>query len=118
MPKECACLTCITACVRCPGRLVPDDLAPIASHLGLSVPELMAKYLTPSDDLDNTGALRPQWIKNYGCVFLKNQRCSIHAVKPFECREWTHDVTSEQVDAIIERIGDAWREFPSTDALA
>lgn len=42
------------------------------------------------------------------CVFLDGDRCSIHAVKPFECRQYLHD-TQAQVEFRHAAIAEAWR---------
>ena len=108
MRKDCACLNCVLACVRCPGRLVPDDIAPIAQHLGVSEPELLTKYLVNAGTM-MTPALAPRLTPD-GCVFLKDQRCSIHAVKPYECREAMHDLTPVEVEHIDEVLRQQWRD--------
>lgn len=44
------------------------------------------------------------------CVFFKNGRCSIHAVKPFECREYSHTDTKDEVQARHVLVKDAWKD--------
>ena len=93
------------ACVRSPGRLVPDDLAPIAQHLNVNASKFALDVLEWHD-----GGWRPRLTPD-GCVFLKNQRCSIHAVKPYECREATHDLTLDEVRAIDEHVKREWWKY-------
>lgn len=104
MRTDCACLYCILACVRSPGRLVPDDVGPIAQHLGIPAVTLVTDYL---EDAGDGVTLRPRLTPD-GCVFLRDQRCTIHAVKPYECREARHDLTQIEVARIERHVRAAW----------
>lgn len=104
--KECTCLRCIMACVRAPGRLLPDDVDPIADYLGINTPLLVAEYLEDGGRETWRPRLTPD-----GCVFLKDQRCTIHAVKPYECREAMHDLSLAAVAQIEDEIAAAWERY-------
>jgi Fe-S-cluster containining protein len=100
---ECACEKCVTACQRTPGLFRPGEAEKAAAHLGIPFEEfkqqLMIDWWTA-----RTGRIyyyvprkvedKPERVADWGraflrspCVFLKDKRCSIHAAKPFECRE-------------------------------
>jgi Fe-S-cluster containining protein len=107
--QECNCFECISACTNDPGRLIPSDIKKIAAVLGCTPEQLIADYLVkiPLGD-GKISALAPAKLKGkryvaepgtiaqdyYAdqkgkCVFLdKENRCSIHSVKPFECGEY------------------------------
>lgn len=101
--RECACLRCVMACMIAPGLLMRDDVARIAEYLHIPVDELLETRL----DVHASGAVQPKMTPN-GCTFLVNQRCSIHAVKPFECREAMHDLTPDQGRDIVKRALADW----------
>lgn len=105
------CKRCGVCCTICPGSLEKDDVPRIAEHLGITVQELVSKYLTLHD---NAGYLVPMplrkgqtcgglylpsretWHKE-PCVFLIGTAnaciecsCSIYSVRPFQCRQGYH----------------------------
>lgn len=47
------------------------------------------------------------WWANGECVFYKEGHCSIHAVKPYECRQTIHGVDHP---GDHEAVGLSWRE--------
>ncbi len=61
----------------------PEDVAAIAEYLGISPEEFEKRFVGHRNGrLDiGTGA-------NGACHFLKDNRCSIHPVKPKNCRLW------------------------------
>lgn len=109
---ECSCEKCVSACKNYPGRLLPQDLRGIADFLGISTDELVDAYLvveyvenagrkmfmfSPAKlrrggkPLFSPGEVVEEWYltKQGRCIFLDSgDRCSIHPVKPFECREY------------------------------
>lgn len=78
-----ACRQCGECCRGDKGILVtPAEMAALAAFLDLSREELQRRYLVPS-------ALGPQVAaQNGACVFLADNRCRVHPVKPRICREW------------------------------
>ncbi len=83
------CKQCGHCCSLGSGFLVGDDIKKIARFMKITEKELAEKYLDEKE-LFNTRLSRPKLItqgKPYGrCIFLKDKRCSIHQVKPFQCR--------------------------------
>jgi len=94
------CRQCGHCCSHGSGFLVGDDTKTIAKHLKITEEELKQKYLEEKE-LFNTKLSRPRLITNdkpYGkCVFLKDKRCSIHKVKPFQCRVGNCNEYGEQL---------------------
>lgn len=74
------------------GFLAEDDATQIAQFLGISEEELKEKFLDEVK-MFNTNVLRPKSIKSdkpHGpCVFLDENGCKIHEVKPLHCRLYT-----------------------------
>lgn len=92
----CDCADCVAACRRQPGYLIPGDLERIAAHLGEPVEEVAARCFWSSEGavaMDTaTGrqfrlrTITPRYNRHAkACVFLKDDRCTIHAVAPFGC---------------------------------
>ena len=105
--KSCTCKHCIECCYYKPGWFLPGEAEKVAAYLGLSVQETFDKYLAVDyweryeDDRGNILVLSPATtIMEPGtmypsapcgqCIFLRDNRCSIHEVKPYECRQTTH----------------------------
>ena len=55
----------------------------LAQHLELSLKHFRARYMTRTEE--NIASLRMDQGK---CVFLLEGRCSVHQVKPTQCRTW------------------------------
>lgn len=85
--KECK--RCNKCCKFGSGFLINDDLKNIANFLGIKEEGLKKEYLEELEKF-NTKRFRPVTLKQgkkYGkCVFLTQDGCRIHKVKPFECR--------------------------------
>jgi len=93
----CSCAECIKPCHVMPGMLVPEDLQPIACKLGGDTTILLDK-LVASEGAKvgvvregklvqfNIPTLVPATKPDGSCVFLENDRCTIHEVSPFGCR--------------------------------
>jgi Fe-S-cluster containining protein len=84
-----SCKRCGNCCNYESGFLAEDDLEKISSYLNLSPEETKNKYLSEVERFGKT-LLRPKTIKEvkpFGkCIFLKENICSIHEVKPLMCR--------------------------------
>ncbi len=78
---------CQPGCTKCCDRdgsvyISENDLLRIADHLGLTAAAFEAKYVYRT-----TYQLRLRKPRNRQCEFLKpNEGCTIHAVKPVQCR--------------------------------
>jgi len=111
--ESCACSTCVDACSHKPGWLAPGDAEVIAAHLGVSLEELFkTKLIVDWYGQGKNGdifLLSPAKVgkaagKMSGasplgvCVFLKDNLCQIHAVKPTECKKSTHAVVGQDGD--------------------
>jgi Fe-S-cluster containining protein len=106
-PTDCTCFRCVEACRKQPGWFKPGEAEKAAELLGLPFDEF--KKFIVMDHADNEKAPTAPYVwaprkvgvdqpvdelrshytqrKPGVCVFLKDGRCSIHAAKPFECRE-------------------------------
>ena len=92
------CRRCGHCCRYGSGFLGPDDASSIAEFLGVTEEKLRRDYLEEVD-IFNTPMLRPKKEGTpYGrCIFLEDNLCSIHDVKPLQCRIGTceekgHDI--------------------------
>lgn len=100
-----ACRRCGACCTGAPGTIyvAPAELAPIATCLGLALPDLIHTYLHPFRDSysireDNRGH----------CLFF-DAGCAIYAARPMQCRTfpfWFRNLRSEA------RWRDVQRECP------
>ncbi len=77
------CRQCGDCCAGRGGIFVrPEEVAGMAAFLGLSPQEFTRRYVVTN----SLGAHLD--IKNGYCVFLKDNCCQVHPVKPFICRQW------------------------------
>ncbi len=73
--------------------LTEDDVIRIARHLGIDAAEFEAKYVHRT-----ARSLRLRKPSDRQCLFHRENRCSIHAVKPVQCRVfpfWPEIIESE-----------------------
>lgn len=113
--RDCTCEKCVSACKRSPGKMLPYEAERIAKFLELPFDELKKKliknyhYNSETDPLiweprkvgmdEDEEIASDEYTNRRGtCVFLKNDRCTIHEVKPFECR----------ISLLCEKSVDAW----------
>lgn len=64
-------------------RVTPEEIRKIAEFLDISVQECCNKYIMQVSD--------GYWLKdkpNKDCVFLEDNLCAIHPVKPKQCRDF------------------------------
>lgn len=102
------CSYCRKGCEMKPGWFLPGEAEAAAEFMDLPVAEFFARYLAvdwweADSDLPETFVLSPAIAGEEAgtefpgdprgeCVFYRGQRCQIHPVKPFECRErWCGD---------------------------
>jgi hypothetical protein len=115
---------------------MPDQIKPLADHLGLTEQELFDKHLLVDwvDTLDKDGeetdktvyVISPAIVgadpgQQYPrsplgvCRWLVDGKCAIHAFKPFECAEYDHNETAEVGMDIHRRIiPEAWESHQVT----
>ena len=79
------CQQCGDCCAGRGGIFVrPEEVAEMAAFLEMDEGEFQDRYLEPS-------SLGTRLAINDGvCVFLQDNRCRVHAVKPFICRQWPY----------------------------
>ncbi len=75
------------ACCRWPGvvRLRPEEIAPLAGHLGMPPAEFIARFTTLAPD--RLGLILTEQ-SDGACIFLEKNLCRVHAVKPLQCRDF------------------------------
>lgn len=128
----CTCRRCVSACRCKPGWFLPGEAEKAAALLDMTLPEFFRKHLMVDwwerwrgvhgkEDSRDVFVLSPALVGEAPgteapgnprgqCVFLKNNRCSIHAAKPYECRMYVHDDADKQVSDRKEHIVAAWAD--------
>ena len=105
---DCSCERCRSACTTRAGWFMPEEAARVKeSPLGA---QLMYDYAVHSSG-ETISILTPAFL-NGRCVFYRNGLCSIHAMKPFECREMMHDDSQEVAMRRRADIAAAWHLSP------
>jgi Fe-S-cluster containining protein len=92
------CNRCGECCRKSTCHLEQQDASRIAQHLGISRREFALKYLQVILPADGKAAVKPRMTQD-GCIFLKNNECSIQSVKPkggrdYQC--WTPQGSGER----------------------
>jgi Fe-S-cluster containining protein len=129
MTIECSCDRCQAACTVKPGWFKPGEIAPVAKFLNLTEQELFDRYL--GVDWWEAGYCGGRAVENdifllapaitsmspgseypgdpHGtCVFLKDGRCEIHEVKPYECKKYFHGSKHEEINFTRSEIVRLW----------
>ncbi len=114
---SCDCERCRAACLNSPGWFTPDQIAPLARHLGLTVDETFARHLAVGVTKMADGSLRhglmphklqdgkkpgsvwtlAELARPGRCVFFDRGRCTIYPVRPHECARMIHDRPGESI---------------------
>jgi Fe-S-cluster containining protein len=92
----CDCPVCVGNCKERPGYMIVQDVDRIWKTVApqMSRSEFILTYVEPgtgfttmNEDMKfiKTQTIRPKKIPGHGCIFLKDNRCSIHEVSPFGC---------------------------------
>lgn len=104
---DCTCASCQAACKRKPGWFHPGEVEKVAEFLGITLQELFDKYLMvdswetrrefidilcPAVKGQEPGGRSAVRGGEGECVFFHDGLCSIHPVKPLECRAMRHDI--------------------------
>lgn len=92
-----ACTECGACCTGSPGYvwLEEQDIVAMCGLLNLSREEFIVKY---TRQIGHRLSLKED-LKNYDCVFLKNNRCTIYSARPKQCRTfpwWAEHLSSEE----------------------
>lgn len=74
-------------------RFTPEELSRMAAHVGMLPFEFLARYARQDSSGRLTLSERPRGDGTYDCVFLDRDdagraSCSIHPVRPVQCRTW------------------------------
>lgn len=128
---ECSGQDCQQACQQKPGWFRPGEAEAVAELLGMSLEELFASKLgvdwwvggggDEGDLAETTFLLSPaitsmqpgeEFPSNPSgqCIFLQDSRCQIHAAKPFECAQLTHDGHADRLEIAREWLGPQGQE--------
>ncbi len=92
------CTGCGNCCTGSPGYVwvTEEEIEEIAGFLGLPVSEIRKRYLRQKH---GRFALIELKYKNYDCIFLKDNKCSIYPVRPTQCRTypwWVSNLSSRE----------------------
>lgn len=123
---ECECDVCTSACHKKPGWFLPEEIKPAADFLGLTEKEffdqfLAVDYYCRTEDSETKFVLSPININSTPgemfpfypegqCIFLKDNKCSIHSAKPFECKIYDHREKESSVDSHLA-VAKAWEPY-------
>ena len=121
MSVECKCKTCKGACEFNPGWFLPGEAEKAAELLEFSLQDFFNKFLgvnwwvadedifllAPAVVLMTPGEEYPDDPRGT-CVFYQDELCQIHASKPFECSEYSHENSREDVRKRHEWVAQQW----------
>ena len=77
------CTQCGNCCRGLEISLDEEDLARLATNLDMTVGQVEARYTKTGKFCDCTFTENP-------CAFLRENRCSVYAARPRDCREYPH----------------------------
>lgn len=122
---SCECQSCRSACSNKPGWFLPEEIEAVKKHFGTdNIRDLLGENKLAIDwwvgDEDDILVLAPnikhnddiQYPRNPQgeCVFLKDGKCSIYAIRPAECRGFHHDDKKTQHDGLHEKVAKEWEK--------
>ena len=86
MAFDLACERC-GACCRWPGevRISPPEIQALAGYLKISEQDFVQAYTRLRKDRRGLALLERD---DHSCIFLENNLCLVHAVKPAQCRDF------------------------------
>lgn len=119
--ESCTCDKCVEKCRFKPGWFLPGEAEKVAEYLGISLEELFQKFLMADYLVTRLGdilVLSPAILGRIPgtrfpdnpsgqCIFLEKGLCSIHSVKPYECRIALHNGRAGKNH---REVGEEWRE--------
>lgn len=83
----CSCEKCRALCHHEAGWFAPEEIEAAADFMKMNYWEFVATYLKEVVE-EGVRVLAPRMEKRATrCIFLQKGLCSIHEVKPFECRK-------------------------------
>ena len=111
MINECDCKLCQGACTVRPGWFKPGEAEKAAKLLNMTLQEFFDKFcavdymekdeniylIAPALVGENTGNMYPADPRGE-CIFYKDGKCKIHHAKPFECANYHHDMTRDEIE--------------------
>lgn len=91
------CTGCGKCCTGSPGVVwvTEQEIEKMAAFLKLNFKDFTKRYIRTVNGRLALVELR----KNYDCIFLKDNKCSLYEVRPKQCRTfpwWAHNLTSEK----------------------
>jgi hypothetical protein len=119
---SCDCSTCKGACQSKPGWFKPDEAEKVAEYLGITIRELFNDYLavdwfqgkgdeifvlSPATNNCETGSMFSFNPKGR-CIFFENDKCKIHPVAPFECKEYFHEQSYKECVDRHKEVANSW----------
>ncbi|PWU15635.1 MAG: zinc/iron-chelating domain-containing protein [Verrucomicrobia bacterium] len=116
--KRIDCTKCANCCRVISPVLSEEDVTRLASHLGITSAEFVAKYLAPSKDEPDF----PWIMREKPCPFLKDNRCSVYEHRPQAFRGYPYlnkDKFVFRTLGMIERLSECpavfevWEELKS-----
>jgi len=84
--SEIDCTECANCCRTTLTRIVPDEFAPLARALGLSVENLKTQVLRMEDDVGEMG--EAGWVLPFPCPLLDGNLCRVYDERPQQCRDY------------------------------
>src|SRR5579864_2021391 len=123
---ECSCSRCQNLCSNKPGWFTPQQIAPLARKLELSIADLFERYLTidavltsgpnglagvyvlaPANSGTKPGAISDPTTHGT-CIWYKDGKCEIHELKPTECAAIDHSTSPAEGDLLRASILKQW----------
>lgn len=77
------CTQCANCCKTLEVSLRDADLERLATHLGITIGEVEARYASSGRQCDRAFAHHP-------CALLHNDRCTVYEARPEDCRAYPH----------------------------
>ncbi|MCL1885461.1 MAG: YkgJ family cysteine cluster protein [Dehalococcoidia bacterium] len=100
------CFRCGECCSRYQALVEEEEIQQIADYLKISSEKLKAEYTDPRWPILGKFLLRHR--DNGGCIFLsqhgRESLCSIHAVKPHPCQDWTAALSRKECSCGLGRV--------------
>lgn len=118
--NSCSCNTCKNACRCKPGWFKPEEVEIAAKFMGLDVKTFFNKYLAVDwwENGNDIFILAPAIIGYEGkmypaeprgkCIFFKDEKCIIHSVHPYECKEYTHNCKNIEIQNRHKEVSKLW----------
>lgn len=128
--NSCSCKSCVGRCEAAPGWFKPGEVEKASKHLRMTLEDFFRKYLSvdwwfadkdpvfkkhvfvlsPAIVENEAGKVFPYENRFGKCVFFKNGKCQIHAVKPFECKEVYHGTSEDEGDTLHLSVAKEWNK--------